>query len=120
MAIWQLLEEIRPVMILSESFRLYATKAQYKINSGFPEVEMIGVIRLWAMLHGVQMIEQTASLAKSGAPNQLLERYKIKHSSRHVMDATRHMIVYYRRKGAQLHAASDTGKTQLKARKTQS
>lgn len=110
-AIWHILEQVQPHFIVSESFRLYASKATYKINSGFPEVEMIGVIRLWALLNNVPMEEQSASLAKSGAPNELLQRYGLlRHPSRHVLDAVRHMLVLYRRKGAQLNAASVTGR----------
>lgn len=101
LAIWEFLEQHRPKEIVSESFRLYATKATYKINSGFPEVEMIGVIRIWAILNRVPLTEQPASLAKTGAPDEMLKRYGAYPESRHAKDAVRHAIVYTRRKGAQ-------------------
>lgn len=111
LAIWELLERLRPREIVSESFRLYASKATYKINSGFPEVEMIGVIRLWALINKVSLTEQPASLAKNGAPDEMLRRYGAYTSeSRHVRDAIRHAIVFTRRKGAARNASTSGGR----------
>ena len=97
-AIWAFLNMHNPAILVSEAFRLYAHKAENKINSGFLEVEMIGVIRLWAQLNNRLLHEQMASEAKSAVLDERLQQLGLWSKSPHSRDATRHAVLYLRKK----------------------
>lgn len=99
--LWFLMENTVPHRIVSESFRLYAHKSGSKTNSGFPEVEAIGIIRLWALLGSVEHFEQTASQAKLYGTDEVLRHLKLwQPNLKHANDSIRHAVLYYRlRKG---------------------
>ena len=97
LAIWHVLNELNPCEVVSESFRLYAHAARFKINSGFPEIEMIGVIRLWTLLHDIPMHEQSAAHAKTAVDDAQLRRLQLYDGNKHNRDALRHLILRLRR-----------------------
>lgn len=92
--IWNLLNDAHPLTIVCEGFVLYAHRAAQKINSSFPEVEAIGVIRLWASLNDVEMHEQLAAAAKVPITDDILQALNVRVSSRHARDAVRHGVLF--------------------------
>jgi hypothetical protein len=62
--IWCLLVEKNPKLIIFESFKLYATHAKSMIGNKFYTCEIIGIIKLFAEVHGVKLIEQGADIKK--------------------------------------------------------
>ena len=92
--IWHFLEKLNPQMVVMESFHLYPTKSNAKINSTFHEVEIIGVIRVWCLLHDVPIYEQTASYAKNAISDEYLKNRDCWSVSRHCRDAARHALLF--------------------------
>lgn len=89
--IWSLLNALSPTKIVMESFRLYPHRAEHKIFSSFPEIEVIGVVRLWCLLNSVELQEQSASIGKRG--NDYLEALGITVSNKHARDAVSHVVI---------------------------
>lgn len=93
--VWLFLEGKTPSLVVMESFRLYPHAAANKIFSSFPEIETIGVIRLWVALHGAVLVEQSASQAKQAYSDAVIRQY-VKGlnlpypTSPHMRDAIRH------------------------------
>jgi hypothetical protein len=81
------------VVVHSESFHLYPHRATAKIGSSFPEVEVIGVIKLGAQLSGWKHIERPASMVKSAKiPSQI----KMRGRTLHEKDAVLHALLHVR------------------------
>lgn len=95
--LWSLLISTKPTHLVSESFRLYPGKAAAKMFSGFPEIEVIGVIRLYTILNKIILREQPASKAKTAWPDERLKQVKAKDMrglTKHEKDAIRHGLCY--------------------------
>ncbi len=59
----------QPRIAIVERFTLYRHKAQDQIGSSFPSAEVIGIIRTWCFLFGLEMVRQPASvLERVGIP----------------------------------------------------
>lgn len=94
---WTFLQEISPDRIVSESFHLYGHKSGSKTNSSFPEIEVIGVIRLWAQLNNKSHIEQSASQAKLYGTDELLKELDLwQRNKKHANDSLRHACLLFR------------------------
>lgn len=92
-AVWGLLTDFKPDKIVMEGFRLYPGRAAAKIYSSFPEIEVIGVIRLFAELHGIVLIEELASEAKQRYPDDRLKSMDLYIPNKHARDAVRHGLL---------------------------
>lgn len=93
--IWELLFQHEPEAIISEAFRLYQHKANSKTNSGFPEVEKIGVIRLYCQLYKIPHKEYMAAQSKGYSTDELLVHLGMfQKALRHANDAIRLGVLY--------------------------
>ena len=52
--VWVLLERFDPDVVVFETFQMYPGKAQHLIWNTFYPVEVIGVVKLWHMLHDMK------------------------------------------------------------------
>lgn len=62
--VWNLMESIKPEIVVYETFQMYPGKAQKLIWNTFYPCEVIGVIRLWCQLNEVPIIGLQPSVKK--------------------------------------------------------
>ena len=101
MAVWKLLEEYRPQVVVYETFQMYPGKAQKLIWSTFYPCEVIGVIKLWATVNGAQLVGLQPSVKKFALGTTELELWKTVNrygapATEHLRDAVR-LLRYYER-----------------------
>lgn len=78
-----------------ERFTLYKHKADSKINSTFPECEVIGMLRVAAKRLGIpQIVFQSASEAKGLVDDERLATYGWNLPTPHERDAARHAVYF--------------------------
>lgn len=102
--VWDLLEMLVPDVIVYETFQMYPGKAQKLIWNSFYPVEVIGVIKLWAMLHPeCKLVGLQPSVKKFALANSELELWKTVNivdgtgkATEHTRDAVR-LLRYYER-----------------------
>ena len=100
-AVWKLLEEYRPQVVVYETFQMYPGKAQKLIWSTFYPCEVIGVIKLWATMNGAQLVGLQPSVKKFALGTTELELWKTVNrygapATEHLRDAVR-LLRYYER-----------------------
>lgn len=100
-AVWKLLEEYRPQVVVYETFQMYPGKAQKLIWSTFYPCEVIGVIKLWATVNGAQLVGLQPSVKKFALGTTELELWKTVNrydapATEHLRDAVR-LLRYYER-----------------------
>lgn len=101
-AIWELLKEAHPAVIVFETFKLYPDKAQALSWDKFYTCEIIGIIKLYLEMNPiVKFIEQGASIKKySGAKTTDEHWLEIKELgetvTEHTFDAYMHYCYYKR------------------------
>lgn len=100
-AVWKLLEEYHPRVVVYETFQMYPGKAQKLIWSTFYPCEVIGVIKLWATMNGAQLVGLQPSVKKFALGTIELELWKTvnRHgapATEHLRDAVR-LLRYYER-----------------------
>ncbi len=101
MAVWKLLKEYHPQVVVYETFQMYPGKAQKLIWSTFYPCEVIGVIKLWATMNGAQLIGLQPSVKKFALGTTELELWKTVNrygapATEHLRDAVR-LLRYYER-----------------------
>lgn len=102
--VWDLLEMLVPDVIVYETFQMYPGKAQKLIWNTFYPVEVIGVIKLWVMLHpSCKLVGLQPSVKKYALSNSELELWKTVNivdgtdkATEHTRDAVR-LLRYYER-----------------------
>lgn len=92
--LWEFIDYRQPTQILYERFSLYAHKAQQQINSEFPTVQNIGVIKLYAELYSIPIFVQTAQQGKAIWTDDKLKRFNFFTKNHHANDAIRHGLTY--------------------------
>lgn len=100
-AVWKLLEEYHPQVVVYETFQMYPGKAQKLIWSTFYPCEVIGVIKLWATVNGAQLVGLQPSVKKFALGTTELELWKTVNrydapATEHLRDAVR-LLRYYER-----------------------
>lgn len=95
--VFNLLDRVAPDVVILETFALYPGKAKSLSWNSFYPCEVIGVIKLWLMLHPeVIKVEQAPSVKKYAGglreDFQYFQHYLLKeHMSEHVKDAYMHI-----------------------------
>lgn len=56
-SLWSIIEEYKPDVIVYERFALRADKALKQTGSVFITCEVIGIIKLYASIHNIQLVE---------------------------------------------------------------
>lgn len=82
-------------IVQCESFHLYPHRAAAKIGSSFPEIEVIGVIKLFQQLNEahVEFVERPASMVKNA---KIPLDYQRRGMSLHEKDALKHALLCVR------------------------
>lgn len=110
--VWNLLTEKDPDVVVFETFQMYPGKAQKLIWNTFYPCEVIGVIKVWFMLHTNprnagrlrQLVGLQPSVKKYALANSELELWKTverennQAATEHLRDAVR-LLRYYERYG---------------------
>lgn len=110
--VWNLLTEKDPDVVVFETFQMYPGKAQKLIWNTFYPCEVIGVIKVWFMLHtnprndgrSRQLVGLQPSVKKYALANSELELWKTverennQAATEHLRDAVR-LLRYYERNG---------------------
>lgn len=100
--VFELLNTINPDVVVYETFQMYPNKAQKLLWNSFYPCEVIGVIKLWAMLHpDVKLVGLQPSVKKyalSVAENELWRTVDTsgEKPTEHLRDAVR-LLRYYER-----------------------
>lgn len=103
--VYDLLNHHRPDVLIYETFQMYPGKAQKLIWSTFYPCEVIGVIKLWAMQHGLEeskrLIGLQPSVKKFALGTTELDLWKTVErfgapATEHLRDAVR-LLRYYER-----------------------
>ena len=102
--VWNILNNLNPDIIIYETFQMYPGKAQKLIWNSFYPVEVIGVIKLWAMTHpNCVLVGLQPSVKKFALANSELELWKTVNivdgtnkATEHTRDAVR-LLRYYER-----------------------
>ena len=100
--VWKLLESYHPETIVYETFQMYPGKAQKLVWNTFYPCEVIGVIKLYAMLHPeVSLVGLQPSVKKFSLGNNELDLWKTvntygQSATEHMRDAVR-LLRYYER-----------------------
>jgi hypothetical protein len=86
-------------VVIVEDWRLYPHMAQTFINSNFPSVQFIGMVKLCCWVGGTKYVTQGASIKKIAdktMPAELHEKVNTlgAHDDLHDMDALRHLWFY--------------------------
>lgn len=108
--VWNLLEALNPTTIVYETFQMYPGKAQKLIWNSFYPVEVIGVIKLWAMNHPeCKLVGLQPSVKKFALANSEQELWKTVNivdgtdkATEHMRDAVRLLRYYERNKSKSL------------------
>lgn len=93
----EFLFEIKPDVVVFESFRLYAGAAKHLINDEFYTVQVIGAIKLLCMQHGiVDVVPQAPSVKKYSGGLDARWRGMLKDGgvTEHIKDAYMHLRFY--------------------------
>ena len=99
--VWELLEHYHPTVVVYETFQMYPGKAQKLIWNTFYPCEVIGIIKLWCMMHEVNLIGLQPSVKKFALANSELDLWKTVErygapATEHMRDAVR-LLRYYER-----------------------
>lgn len=100
--VWRLLNTYNPDIVVYETFQMYPNKAQKLIWNSFYPCEVIGVIKLWVMLHGAQLVGLQPSVKKFalGESDDWHEVVRLGGpATEHMRDAYRLLRYYERNKG---------------------
>lgn len=87
--------------VIIESFTLYPWKAQQQAFSNMPSAEIIGRIKEWCSINGVEVVEQQPS-KRIVATDKLLKAtgvWQFTQGKKHARDAARHLLAYYLNNG---------------------
>lgn len=99
--VWNLLEQYKPTIVVYETFQMYPGKAQKLIWNTFYPCEVIGIIKLWCMKNGAELVGLQPSVKKFALANSELELWKTVErygapATEHMRDAVR-LLRYYER-----------------------
>lgn len=88
----ELIDEYEPETTITESFRLYESKAKDQIGADFPSCQVIGIIEAYLYMTGLNLpIYQPAAIISGKPPVQiLLEHQPLLHHSEHGRDSYKH------------------------------
>ncbi len=108
--VWRLLSHFKPDVIVYETFQMYPGKAQKLIWNSFYPVEVIGVIKLWAMNHPeCKLVGLQPSVKRFALANSEQELWKTVNivdgtdkATEHTRDAVRLLRYYERNKSKSL------------------
>lgn len=102
-AVYRLLEDFQPDIVVFETFQMYPGKAQKLIWNTFYPCEVIGVIKLWAMQRGnkCKLVGLQPSVKKYALGNSEQELWKTvdrfgQPATEHLRDAVR-LLRYFER-----------------------
>ena len=100
--VWELLNKYDPGTVVYETFQMYPGKAQKLIWNTFYPCEVIGVIKLWCMVHERNLVGLQPSVKKFALANseldlwKTIERVEGQPATEHMRDAVR-LLRYYER-----------------------
>ena len=94
--LWRVLEKKNPVGIVYERFVYQRRELSSGVSLNLQACEYIGVIELWASMHGINPVQQGASEVKKFCTEDKMKvwGFDLPHAQRHAKDALRHLVFY--------------------------
>lgn len=91
----KLIDEKQPHVIVNESYRVYAWRANAHTHSDLFTPRLIGAVGLLAAQKGIKRFEQSAHQAKAFVTDAKLKEWEFYvRGQRHSRDAVRHVVYY--------------------------
>lgn len=90
-----LIKAVKPDRVVFESYQVYEWKSESHSWSQIPTVQVIGMIKVLLIMHGIDYTTQTAQAAKNFCTDKKLEEWGFwQQGLRHARDACRHACYF--------------------------
>lgn len=91
-----LLNTVKPAVVVIEDFRVYGHKAKSLTNNDLPAPRVIGAVEAWCDANSVTLVKQPAAHRKVVSSNllDLLGFLKMTRGMPHARDAAKHLVRY--------------------------